>query len=103
MARRRSTIPQAGDKLSGPLSFGLDRPLSTSKFYRKPPKGFPASDRKLDLHALIGVSLAELRRNQGRIKKVLDLMPWSEIEEAIRRLPRPVRTILRELAENGRI
>jgi len=95
----RARISRPGDLLGGPISFGLDRPLTVTKFYRKPPKGFVSTDRRLDIKRLVGVGRAELRRNSPRIKAVLDSMPWSEIEEALKRLPKELRRILRKLAE----
>jgi len=92
----RSRIPQTSDKLGGPIAFGLDRLLSATKFYRKPlPLDHP-SDRRLDLAR---IDQAYIRNYRARIKRVLDTMPWSEIEQSIARLPKEIRRTLRRLAE----
>ena len=98
--RTKARIPQAGDSLLGPISFGLRKPISTNQVHRKPPKGFVHSDRRLDIERLTTVLLKARRKE---IKAVLDSMPWSQIEQSIRSLPKEIRRNLRRLAENGRI
>ena len=98
--RIKARIPRAVDKLHGPISFGLSRDLRVRKHYRKAPEGFPAIERRMDASM---IDAAYIVKHQQRIRKLLDSMPWSEIEDAMKHLPKEIRRKLRYLAENGRI
>jgi len=103
----RARISRSGDSLGGPIAFGLNRPLSVTKHYRKPlPLAHPA-DRRIDVERLEQmVKTIQMQgkvisfKHRRKIKAVFDLMPWSDIEQAIRRLPKEIRRILRRIAED---